>query len=174
MPFLRDFIGQTLHWKRARFFSTTYHLSAGDQILATISRAGLSQATSEAEGQQWIFQREGQRKVLAYPGKHQAANESVQQRASIQLGWNWQGDLRLHDGCLYTWTRDGKWRPTWSWKGPGNTILLTFKKGHSLEIAPAASDVPELAFLALFGLYLILLTEEEDAVVAASSVASFS
>jgi hypothetical protein len=174
MPFLRDFTGQTLQWKRPRFFSTTYHLHAGDQILATLSRVGLSRATSEADEQQWIFQREGQRKVLAYPGNHQAANEPVQQLASIQLGWSWQGDLKFHDSRLYTWARDGKWRPTWSWRGPDNKILLTFKKGRLLEITSAASDLPELAFLALLGFYLTLLREEEDAVVAAASVASFS
>lgn len=37
MPFLRDFTGQPLQWKRPRFFSTTYHLHAGDQFEVCIS-----------------------------------------------------------------------------------------------------------------------------------------
>jgi hypothetical protein len=174
MSFLRDFTGQTLQWKRPRFFSTTYELRAKDQILATISRAGTKRAIAEAEGQQWVFQREGLRRLLVYPGGHQASNEPLQPLASIQPGWRWNGDLTFHDGHISTWTRTGNWRPIWSWRGPGDQILLTFKKGRLLEIAPAASDLPDLALLALFGLYLILTMEEEDATTVATSVASSS
>ena len=109
-------------------------------------------ATASAEEQQWIFEREGQRKVVVYPGERQTANEQVQSLASIQCGWSWQGDLRFHDGRLYTWTREGKWRPLWSWRDPGGKTLLTLKKGRLLEIDSAASDVSDLALLALFGL----------------------
>ena len=172
MSFLRDFIGQTLQWKRPRFFSSTYELHAGDQILATISRAGTTRAIAEAEGQQWVFQREGLRKLLVYPGGPQASDEPLQPLASIQPGWSWSGDLTFDDGRVSTWTRTGNWRPTWSWRGPGDKLLLIFKKGRLLEIAPAASDLPDLALLSLLGLYLILLMEEEDTTTAATSVVS--
>lgn len=170
MPFLRDFTGQSLQWKRPRFFSTTYELHAGDQVLAMISRAGTTRAIAEAEEQQWVFLREGQRKLRVYPGGPQASNELVQPLASIQPGWSWNGHLTFHDGRLYTWTRRGNWRPSWSWKDPGDKTLLTLKKGRLLEIASAASDLPDLALLALFGLYLTLLMEDDDAMTVAASI----
>lgn len=171
MPFLHDFIGQTLTWKRPRFFSTTYRLGAGDEILATISRAGITRAKASAEEQQWTFQREGQRKLLVYLEEPRASNEPLQPLASIQLSWNWNGTLTFYDGRIYTWTRSGNWHPTWSWRDREDKTLLTLKKGHLLEIASAASDLPDLALLVLFGFYLILIMGEEDAITTAASIA---
>ncbi|GCE28644.1 hypothetical protein KDA_41280 [Dictyobacter alpinus] len=169
MPFLRDFIGQPLQWKRTRLLSTTYELRSGDQVLATINRASTTRASAEAEGKRWSFQREGLRKLLVHPGEPQAADEADQSLASIQLGGNWNGTLTFQDGHFYTWTRSGIWRPSWSWKDAGNQILLTLKKGRSLEIAAAASNLPDLALLALFGLCLIFSMEDDDATLTAAT-----
>jgi hypothetical protein len=49
---------------------------------------------------------------------------------------------------------------------------LTIKKGRLLEIAPAASDLPELALLSLFGLYLILMMESDESASAAAVAVS--
>lgn len=43
------------------------------------------------------------------------------------------------------------------------------RKGRLLEIAPAASDLPDRALLSLFGLYLILVMEADDASSAAAA-----
>lgn len=169
MPFLREWAGKTLQWKRPHFFSTTYELCVGDQALAILNRTGIMKlrAIAEAEGQAWRFQREGLmgRKCVVYPGE---ANESVQALASIQPAWNGTGTLNFHDGRVYHWTRTGHWRPVWSWVGSGNITILSIKRGRSLEIAPAARDLPELALLSLLGLYLILMMEADEAASAAS------
>jgi hypothetical protein len=174
MPFLRECTGKTLQWRRPHFFSTSYELRAGDQLLATVNRTGVlkQRAIAEAEGQQWTFQREGLmgRKSVIYPGASsaQASNEPVLALASIQPGWSGTGTLSFHDGRVYTWTRTGNWRPVWSWVGPGNKTLLSIKRGRLLEIAPAASDLPDLVLLSLFGLYLILMMESDEAASAAA------
>ncbi len=174
MPFLREYVGKTLQWRRPHFFSTSYELCTGDQTLAYVQRTGILKqcAIAEAENQQWMFQREGLmgRKSVIYPGVsgEQEPNEAAFALASIQPGWNGTGTLSFHDGRVYTWTRTGNWRPVWSWVGPGNKILLSIKRGRQLEIAPAASDLPDLALLSLFGIYLILMLESDEAASAAA------
>jgi hypothetical protein len=169
MPFLREYTGRTLQWTRPHFFSASHELRVGERLLATVNRTGMMKqsAVAEAEGQQWTFRREGLmgRKAVIYPtvSKERPANEPVLALASIQPGWSGTGTLSFHDGRAYTWTRTGNWRPVWSWVGPGNKTLLSIKKGRSLEIAPAASDLPDLALLSLFGLYLILMMESDEA-----------
>ena len=169
MPFLREWAGKTLQWKRPHFFSATYELRVGDQPLAILNRTGImkQRAIAEAEGQAWRFQREGLmgRKCVVYPGE---SNEPVQALASIQSAWNGTGTLNFYDGRVYHWTRTGHWRPVWSWRGPGNITILSIKQGRLLEIAPAARDLPELALLSLLGLYLILMMEADEAASAAS------
>lgn len=177
MLFLRDATGITLQWRRPHFFATDYQLWMGERLLATLRRTGVmkQRAIAEAEGQQWTFQREGLmgRKLVIYPGPGsvQALNEPEQELASIQPGWSRTGELTFHDGRVYSWTRSGNWRPVWSWVGPGNRTLLSIKKGRLLEIAPAASDLPDLALLSLFGLYLILIMEADDASYGAGAAA---
>lgn len=168
MPFLREWAGKTLQWKRPHFFSTTYELRAGEQALAILNRTGImkQRAIAEAEGQAWRFQREGLmgRRCVVYPGE---SDESAQALASIQPAWNGTGTLRFHDGRAYAWTRTGRWRPAWSWVGSDNVAILSIKRGRLLEIAPAARDLPELALLSLLGLYLILMMEADEAASAA-------
>ena len=180
MPFLREFTGITLQWRRPHFFSTNYELSTGDQLLATVNRAGMlkQHAIAQAEGDRWTFQREGLmgRRLVIYPAVSaaQLSNEPMQALASIQPGWSGTGTLDFHDGRVYTWTRTGNWRPVWSWVGPGNKTLLSIKRGRQLEIAPAASDLPDLALLSLFGLYLILIMESDEATSAAAVAGAVS
>src|SRR5258707_780798 len=151
MPFLRESTGKTLQWGRPHFFSTDYELRAGDRVLATVRRTGVMKqsAIAEAEGQQWRFQREGLlgRKLVIYPGSDsvKATHEPVHPLASIKPGWNGPGALNFHEGGVYPWTRRGNWRPAWSGVGRGKKPPLPTKRGRQLEIAPAASDLPDLA-----------------------------
>lgn len=174
--FLRTWTGVTLQWRRPHFFSTDYELYGGDHLLARIRRVGVLRqcAQAEAEGQRWFFRREGLmgRKMVIYP--EQTSSEPIYALATIQPGWCGTGTLQFQDGRVYTWTKSGNWRPAWSWVGPGNKILLTIKKGRVLEIAPAASDLPELALLCLFGLYLILMMEADEASSAAAIAGAVS
>lgn len=180
MLFLRDFTGNTLQWRRPHFFSTNYELCVGDQVLASVNRTGMlkQSAIAQAEGQQWTFQREGLmgKRLVIYPDVSTArlANEPVRALASIQPGWSGTGTLSFHDGRVYTWARTGNWRPVWSWVGPGNKTLLSIKRGRQLEIAPAASDLPDLALLSLISLYLILIMESDEATSAATVMGAVS
>lgn len=176
MPFLCEWTGKALQWRRPHFFSTDYELYGGDHLLAQVKRVGFLKqcALAEAEGRQWIFQREGLmgRRMVIY--SDQTSNEPGYALASIQAGWSGTGTLNFYDGRLYTWARTGNCRPTWCWVGPGNKTLLTIKRGRTLEIAPAASDLPDLALLSLFGLYLILMMESDEASSTAAVMGSVS
>lgn len=176
MSFLRAWTGVTLQWKRPHFFSSNYELYGGERLLARISCTGTlkQSALAEADGQQWVFRREGLmgRRMVIYPG--QTAPESMYALAVIQPGWNGTGTLAFQDGRTYIWTRSGNWRPVWSWIGAGNRTLLSIKKGRMLEIAPAASDLPDLALLSLFGLYLILMMESDEVFSAAAIAGAVS
>ena len=180
MASLREATGMTLQWRRPHFFSSSYELCAGDQLLAALNRTGMlkQSALAQAEGQQWRFQREGLmgRKLVIYPDASEAqlSNEPVQALAFIQPGWSGTGTLDFCDGRVYTWTRTSNWRPVWSWIGAGNKTLLSIKRGRMLEIAPAASDLPDLALLSLFGLYLILIMESDEATTAAAVAGAVS
>ena len=177
---LREANGQTLQWKRPHFFSANYDLYLGDQQLAVLKRTGIMKqsALGQAEGQQWRFQREGLmgRKLVIYPevAPEQAFNEPLPALAAIQPGWNRTGTLNFFDGRSYSWTRTGNWRPAWSWVGLGNKTLLTIKRGRLLEIAPAASDLSDLALLSVFGLYLILIMESDEAASSAAVAGAVS
>lgn len=176
MDMLREYIGTTLQWKRPRWFSASYELHAGDMVLATVNRYGtFKQYTiAEAEEQTWTFQRERQgflgKKFVIYPGatEKRIENGSSQELALLQPDGKGTGTLNFFDGRVYHWTRSGTWRPTWSWVGPDGQVLLTIKKGRLLEITPAAADLPDLALLCLFGLYLILEKEAEEAATTAA------
>ncbi len=176
MSFIREWTGVTLQWKRPHFFSTDYELYGGGHLLARVSRTGIfrQSAQAEAEGQRWVFRREGLmgRKIVIY--SDQLSSEPMPALAIIQPRWNGTGRLQFHDGREYAWTRSGNWRPVWSWVGPGNKTLLSIKKGRLLEIAPAASDLPDLALLSLLGLYLILIMESDEASSAASIAGAVS
>lgn len=176
MPFLREYIGMTLQWKRPRWLSASYELRVGDVLLATVNRIGTfrQHVIAEAEEQQWTFQRERQgllaRKFVIYPGAFEKRVESgsLLALASLQPGRKGTGTLNFSDGRTYNWTRTGSWRLTWSWVGPDGQVLLTMRKGRLLEIAPAAASLPDLALLCLFGLYLILEKEADEAATTAA------
>ncbi|HEY0754487.1 MAG TPA: hypothetical protein VGD98_11025 [Ktedonobacteraceae bacterium] len=181
MPFLREYSGNTLQWRRPHFFSSDYQLWVGDRLLASLNRTGLMKqsALAESEGQQWKFQREGLmgRKCVIYPvtPDAQAQDESTLALASIQLSWSGAGTLNFQNGRAYKWERTGGiWRPVWSWVGSSNKVLLSMKKGRSLEIAPAASDLPDTALLGVFGLYLVLMMEADEASSAAVVIGAAS
>lgn len=97
MAFLREATGMPLQWRRPHFFASDYQLWMGDCWLATLKRSGVlkQSAVAEAEGQQWLFQREGLmgRKLVIYPDliDGQALHEPVHALASIQLGWSRTG-----------------------------------------------------------------------------------
>ncbi len=174
MPFLRDFIGQPLAWKRPRFLSSTYELQGGGQVLATVVRVGTlrPRLLATSEGQQWTFKREGimQARVVIYASETSGTAESSQPLAMCKRRANGHGELTLPNGRVYSWTHKGYWRPDWFWVGPLNQPLLTLKKGYTFEIDPAASDLPELALLTVLGFSLLQMKREEDAAVAATTV----
>jgi len=168
VPVFSDFIGQQLQWKRPRLFSASYELRAGDQVLATIRRAGLGKGhQAEVEGQQWNFKREGfvRRRVLIYPGQElaQASSELIQPLASIKPDRKGNGQLMFRDGRTYIWSHTGHWRPNWFWTDSASTTLITIKKNRVVEFSPNASESPDLTLLTLFGFCLILLREEDAA-----------
>jgi len=170
MALLRDFIGQTLQWKRPRFFSTDYELRAEDQIIATMKHSGVwkRRTIAEAEGSQWTFRRAGLSGKLhfIYAGALQPAEEPAQPLGSFKRNWHGDGELTIVDGRSYTWARTGTWNPTWSWKDAYSTILLSMKRRRLVEIAPEANDSSDLALLTLFGFYLVLVKEAEAAAAA--------
>jgi hypothetical protein len=178
MPLLRDFVGQPLRWVRPRLFRNVYELRTGDTTLATLSRSGVfkSRTLAVADGRQWIFTREGAWKprLVIYSGDSSDSGipgMPPQPLASIRRNWKGRGELIFNDGRTYSWTSTGFWRPSWSLVAPWSVVLLTMKRGHVLEIAPAASDLPELPMLVLFAFYLILIAEEEAAAAAAGTAA---
>jgi hypothetical protein len=172
---LREAAGQTLQWRRPHFFSSRYELFTGDRLLASLDRTGIlrQRAMARTGEQQWIFQREGLmgRRVVIYPGgpgSSSGTDELGQALASIQPRWNGTGTLTFYDGRVFTWTRTGNWRPVWSWVGSDNNTVLSMKRGRLLEIAPMASNLPEVALLSLLGLYMILIREADEAAAAAA------
>lgn len=178
MPSLRDFVGQPLRWVRPRFFRNAYELRVGDTTLATVSRNGVfkSRTQATADDQQWTFTREGflKPRLVVYPGDLSdfgVPGMPPQPLASLRRNWKGTGELIFNDGRSYSWISTGFWRSTWSLVAPWGAVLLTMKKGHVLEIAPAARDLPELPLLALFAFYVVIIAEEEAAAAAAAASA---
>jgi hypothetical protein len=179
MPFIRDFIGQPLQWKRPRLFTNSYELRASDQVLATISRSGVfkERTLAEAEGRQWVFTRVGfsRKKIVVYAGefvdKSLKVLDPAAEVASIKRNWRGHGELIFRDGRSYRWTHTGFLRRVWSWTDAYNMPLMTLKSHKTLEISPAASDLPDLALFTLLGIYIMLIMEEEAAAAAAASSA---
>jgi len=165
---LQNVIGQELKWVRPRWTQQFYELQVGGQVIATLSRSGIfkERVLAEAQGQRWTFKRQGSFKVrlLIYAGE-EPVGEPV---AVFNRRWTGKGELIYADGRTFCWSRTGFWSPIQFWMTPEGISLLSMKRGKKLEISPDASNLPELPLLTLFGLYLILLAEQEAAAAAAS------
>jgi hypothetical protein len=167
MTYLQEFAGQELRWMRPHLFQNTYELRAGEQILATFQRGGLFKGSDLASvgDQQLILRREGAFRnglLKIYP----AGEQESQPLASIRRRMNGSAELTLSDDRIYTWHREGHWRPTLFWTGPDGARMLTLKNGRLVTIEPAASGAAELPLLLVAAIYLRLLAE---AIASASS-----
>lgn len=177
MSSLREFAGQELRWTRPHFFQSAYELRVGDEVLATVRRAGTFKTydVAVAEGQQWTFRRAGsfwKSWTAIYAGEVQDANAQIPPVATytrVRGG----GQLTFSNGRSYNWTARSRWRSIWAWTGLDGVPLLSMKTSKRLTIAPEAIYLPELPLLVLFAFHLMRIAEEQAAAsVAATSAAT--
>lgn len=164
--FLGNYIGQELRWHRPRLMQRYYELRVEDQVLATLSRAGVfkDRTIAEIEGQKWTFKRQGF-KIKVYFGDEPVGEP----RAILNRRWSGKGELTFSDGRVIQWDRSGFWNPVHCWVTPEGLNVINLKRGHRIEITPQAADQPDLPLLVAFGFYLILIAEEDAAAAASTS-----
>jgi hypothetical protein len=169
-------IGRSLEWRQPTSRRQRYELlGKGEVIASLVFRSSFdTQATMETAHGSWTFKRTG----FHHPRITVRPADSEKDAAVYTPGVWGAGTLRFADGETFLWRLLGLWRPEWGFSDSEERTLVTFKpwpgktklkdifKAHMLvEIDALAASDKRLPLLAAFGLYLVLLHQQETAVV---------
>ena len=161
MDKIAELIGREVKWVQPSAWKMEFELRAGDELIATLrfrSSWG-SFATAESADGCWTFKRIGFWQT-------KATIRTCGSEADIALfnnnTWSGGGTLELADGRKLLATTNG-WRTTLEFKSETGETLVRFKSGGfihvsaTVEIQPAAAEMPELPWIVMLGWYLIMM-----------------
>ncbi|MDX2115519.1 MAG: hypothetical protein SFZ24_07850 [Planctomycetota bacterium] len=172
---------QPLRWTKSDAAPRRYELAAhGSDVVATLqwARSSGSLATLQTAAGTWTLKRTGflsPRITVRKPGH--PADVAV----FIPSGWGGSGTLAISGGGTYHWRHHGLWRQTHSFHALSDEPLVTvgpaagwLHRSADVALAPAARSSPDADLLAGLAWYLVLMGEEDAAMVAASSGVLFA
>lgn len=174
MKKIAEVIGQELEWAQPSAWKMQYELHSGAELVATLrfrSSFG-SFATGESLDGGWTFKRIGFWQTRATV---RAEGSETDLAMFKHNSWSGGGSLEFPDGRKLLATTNG-WQTKLEIKTEAGEILLRFNTrgfvhlSATLEIHPAAAQMPELPWLVMFGWYLVVMLYME----AAASVAVVS
>ncbi len=158
--------GKVLVWSQPKITSREFELRDGPELLATLKWHSVigSLATGEAAGGSWTFKRAGflrPRVLIRVAG-------GTEQSAQYEAGWAGGGRLLFPDGHGYYWRQRSFWRNEWAFEDERSGIvaqfnadLFIFKKTVQLRIGAIKHDESDRPLLALLGLYLMILSNDD-------------
>lgn len=176
MKKINEVIGRELEWVQPSAWKMEYELRAGDDLIATLrfrSSFG-SFATAESADGCWTFKRVGfwQTRVTI-----RGCGSEMDIAMFKNNTWSGGGTLELPDGRKILATTN-LWQTNFEFQTEAGEALVRFKTGGlvhlsaTVEIEPAAAQVPELPWVVMFGLYLAVMMSSDTAATAGAVVAS--
>jgi hypothetical protein len=174
---IAEVIGRELEWVQPSAWKMQYELRAGDELIATLrfrSSFG-SFATAESADGCWTFKRVGfwQTRVTI-----RGCGSETESATFTNNTWSGGGTLDLPDGRKIL-ANTNFWQTNLEFKTEAGAALVRFKIGGlvhlsaKVEIQPDIAGVPELPWLAMLGLYLVVMMNV-DAASTAGAVAAIS
>lgn len=167
-------IGQELEWVQPSAWKTQYELRSGAEVVATLRfRSSFGTfATGESLDGGWTFKRIGFWQTRA---TIRGFESDIDLALFKNNSWSGGGSLEFPDGRKLLATTNG-WQTKLEVKTEAGETLLRFNTrglvhlAATVEIHPAAAEMPELPWLVMFGWYLVVMLYMDTA----ASVAAVS
>lgn len=170
MKSLSDCSKKELNWSQPKLLKREFELRDGSEVVGRLNwhRPFGSLATGEVAEGSWTFKRAGflRPRVIVRPV------DSDQAVARYEAGWAGGGRLLYPGGHGYHWRQRSFWKTEWAFEDERGQIVAQFqadqfvlKESVRLTLADVKSSRPDHALLALLGLYLMILSND-DAVTA--------
>ena len=165
---LVELIGRELKWVQPTAFKTQYELRSGGELVAVLRISGLfrDQAAAESADGCWTFERVGfwRNKV-----KVRASNAQTDVAVFKLSRWgDGSGVVQLPDGRKLPATTNF-WRTEYEFRNEAGESLLRLISGGVLrqnakvEVHSRAARLPELPWLVMLGLFLMVITRANAA-----------
>lgn len=167
MKEIAEVIGQELEWAQPNAWKMQYELHSGTEIVATLrfrSSFG-SFATAESLDGCWTFKRIGFWQIRA---TIRVCESDIDLAMFKNNSWSGGGSLEFPDGRKLLATTNG-WQTKLEVKTEVGETLLRFNirglvhLAATVEIHPAAVEMPELPLLVMFGWYLVVMLYMDSA-----------
>ena len=166
---LRDALLGDLAWRRPGIFSRELVLEAGSDQVARLcwGRWFTFEATAESADGRWSI---GRRRGAWLRGDRVVRDAgSGAEVAEFKRNWRGKGVVRFASGAEYLWGWEGFWSPRYFWMAEDRRPLMTFRavvgfgREYTMEVDPAARNLPELPVLTLLGGYTMVLISAQRA-----------
>ena len=170
MRHLADVIDGHLRWAQPRVFGREWELCHGDETVATLTfrSAFGSFATARSAGGSWTFKRVGFWQSRATVRAEGAADDLAVFEHNT---WSGGGTLTLAGGGPVRVTTN-VWHSKIEFLSAGDDVLFRYltegflRQESRLEVMPPLERMPEMAWLLLFGWYLVVMMHEDSAAAA--------
>ncbi|HKW32509.1 MAG TPA: hypothetical protein VJN92_05865 [Candidatus Acidoferrum sp.] len=166
-----------LVWAQPKAMSRAYELRSADSVAGCLrfEKSCGSLASAEVASQKWTFKRAG---FLAPRITVRSANQEAD-IAVFRPQWRGGGTLHLADGHQVQWRSTNFWGSQWAFVGTDNQVIVRFshhegffKASAQIEFEDSSAALPEFPLLVALGWYLVILTAEDSAVIAATIAAT--
>jgi hypothetical protein len=159
--------GPGLTWSQVGAFSLEHELRAGETLVATLKFRSPwgTFATAESGDGCWTFKRVG---FWQNRAGIRACGSDVDVAVFENNTWANGGTLHFPDGRRFKATTSF-WRTSFTFQTEGDEPLVHFRYGGvfrrkaDVELTPAASRVPYVPLLVLFGWYLTVMLDQDAA-----------
>ncbi len=168
----------TIIWRQPKFGVDHYQLLDGEKLIGELywTRWLSDRAIAHCRQTAWEFDRVGclRQHVVAMDSRTEV------QAASFEIGWLYEGDIRVANGRVYRWHSTKAFRNAWAVVDEKDELVYEIEIGtrwfkHEASVFLAVDNLyPDLDLLVCLGLYLGICTMQDAAaaVAATASVAA--
>ena len=164
-----------LGWRQTHSLPRAFELRDGESVVASLrwQRVFRTLAIGDAPSGQFEFERAG----FLRPRVRVRARSGTPFVAEVPLSWCGGATVELPGGRTYRWSKTSFWRSEWMWSDGSGVLLVSIRpvfaglrRGGEVRPTAAGRDCPDLAFLSLLGWYLLVLHQDDTAVVVTAAV----
>ncbi len=169
---IAEWIGRELKWTQPQTLKMEYELRVGDEQVARMrfKSAFGSLATAESADGCWTYKRVG---FLQTRVTIRACSAETEIAIFKPNTWTSGGTLELPDGRKFP-ASTNFWQTIYDFRTEAGDTLFTYRNiggvlhaSALVEIQPAAADLSELPWMVMLGWYLVVMMQQDAAVVAA-------
>jgi hypothetical protein len=176
MKTIAEFAGKPLQWLQPRALKMEYELRSGEEIVGTLRfRSSLGTfATGQSGEGGWTFKRVGFWQTRATVRANGADTDLAVFKHNT---WSGGGTLELASGRKYRVTSNA-WQTRLEFLDEANAKMFALQIGGlvrlsaTITVPPAATLMPELPWMLMFGCYLTVMMQADTAGLAVVCAAS--